>query len=290
MRPNLATRHKRLFDGGCAGASRMNVADIGVCLDGSLAARGSTRAPIFLFALDGSITAQGIISSRSLRAMGAVAKPSRWLIAVFLVFFGLAIAGIVLAVLGRAPPIVSPTRSFSIPSASMEPTLHVGEYFLANMRAFQEREPARGDIVVMTLPRDPSMTWVKRIIGLPGEKVQMKNGILHIDGQAVPTVDAGTYKLVSAGQPEKSVPLKRETLPNGVSFTTIDLVSNGFYDNTPVYQVPENHYFALGDNRDNSTDSRVLSQFGYVPRANVIGRISWIYWSPDLSRIGTMPK
>ena len=69
--------------------------------------------------------------------MGAVAKPSRWLIAVFLVFFGLAIAGIVLAVLGRAPPIVSPIRSFSIPSASMEPTLHVGEYFLANMRAFQ---------------------------------------------------------------------------------------------------------------------------------------------------------
>jgi signal peptidase I len=222
--------------------------------------------------------------------MGAVAKPSRWLIAVFLVFSGLAIAGIVLAVLGRAPPIVSPIRSFSIPSSSMEPTLHVGEYFLADMRAFQEREPARGDIVVLTLPRDPSMTWVKRIIGLPGEKVQMKNGILHIDGQEVPTVDAGTYKLVSAGQPEKSVPLKRETLPNGVSFTTIDLVSNGLYDNTPVYQVPENHYFALGDNRDNSTDSRMLSHFGYVPRANVIGRISWIYWSPDLSRIGTVPK
>jgi signal peptidase I len=75
-----------------------------------------------------------------------------------------------------------------------------------------------------------------------------------------------------------------------VSVTTLDMVDNGFYDNTPVYQVPEGHYFMLGDNRDNSTDSRVLTQMGYVPRANIIGRAARIFWSPDLSRIGTHPQ
>jgi signal peptidase I len=75
-----------------------------------------------------------------------------------------------------------------------------------------------------------------------------------------------------------------------VSVTTLDLLSNGFYDNTSVFQVPAGQYFVLGDNRDNSTDSRVLDKFGYIPRANVIGRITLIFWSSDFSRIGTMPK
>ena len=75
-----------------------------------------------------------------------------------------------------------------------------------------------------------------------------------------------------------------------MSYTILDLVDNGFLDNTPVYPVPDGQYFMLGDNRDNSADSRVLNQVGYIPRANVIGRIGMIFWSPDLSRIGTTPK
>jgi signal peptidase I len=158
------------------------------------------------------------------------------------------------------------------------------------MRAYDDDAPASGDIVILTLPQDRSTEYVKRIVGLPGDTVQMQNGILHINGTPVPTVDAGTYKMTSDGEPAKEAPLKRETLPNGASYLTIDLVKNGFYDNTPPYQVPPGHYFVLGDNRDNSRDSRMLTQFGYIPRANVIGQVSWIFYSPEFSRIGTVPK
>jgi signal peptidase I len=206
-----------------------------------------------------------------------------------LAIIGITLAGLVLVTLRDGSGVQKAVGSFSIPSTSMEPTLRVGERAFANMRAYDEQAPARGDIVFFKLPRDASTIYVKRVVGLPGEQVQMKNGILHIDGKAVPTTDAGTYKLALPGEPETPARLKRETLPNGVSFTTIDLVENGFYDNTRVHSVPEGHYFMLGDNRDNSTDSRV-GQIGYIPRANVIGRISWIFWSPDLSRIGTVPK
>jgi signal peptidase I len=207
-----------------------------------------------------------------------------------LVIVGITLAGLMLAALRDGTGVPQSVGSFSIPSTSMEPTLRIGERAFGNMRAYDGQAPARGDIVVFKLPRDETTIFVKRIVGLPGEKVQMKNGILHIDGKAVPTTDAGTYKLVSQGEPDKTVRLKREMLPNGVGATTIDMIDNGLYDNTPVYPVPEGHYFMLGDNRDNSTDSRVLNQIGYIPRDNVVGRISWIFWSPDLSRIGTMPK
>src|SRR6266545_3757642 len=111
-------------------------------------------------------------------------KPSRWPIAIFLAF--LAICDIAIVALVRSPPVKMPIRSFSIPSASMEPTLHIGEYLFAKMWAFDEQAPARGDLVVFRAPRDPSTIYIKRVVGLPGEKVQIKNGILHIDGQAVP--------------------------------------------------------------------------------------------------------
>jgi signal peptidase I len=211
------------------------------------------------------------------------------------ILIGLVLIVAVLAVVFFTSPhdvaaIKRPFRSFSFPSTSMEPTLRLGERAFANMQAYNDAPPARGDIVVFTLPRDPATTYVKRVIGLPGEQVQMKNGVLYINGQAVPTADAGTYTPVANDEPEKAGKLKRETLSNGVSYTILDLVENGFYDNTPVYPVPAGSYFMLGDNRDNSNDSRVLSQFGYIPRANVIGQIGMIFWSSDFSRIGTVPK
>jgi signal peptidase I len=215
---------------------------------------------------------------------------NRWWILLGLVIIVAALAAVFFTVPHDVAGIKRPFRSFSFPSTSMEPTLRLGERAFANMRAYKDEPPARGDIVVFTLPRNPATTYVKRVVGLPGEQIQLKNGIVYINGQAVPTVDAGTYKIVADGEPEKSGRLKRETLSNGVSYTILDLVDNGFLDNTSVYPVPEGQYFMLGDNRDNSADSRVLNQVGYIPRANVIGRIGMIFWSSDLSRIGTMPK
>jgi signal peptidase I len=213
-----------------------------------------------------------------------------WVLALAVVIVAVAIAGLIVARPYDPTTIKLPFRAFSFPSTSMEPTLRLGEYAFANMLAYGGRNPERGDIVTFSLPRDPSTTYVKRVVGMPGEKVQLKNGILHINGQPVPTADAGTYKLHAAGQPEKIAPLKRETLPNGVSFETLDLVSNGPFDNTAAFDVPAGQYFVLGDNRDNSVDSRMPDQVGYVPQANLLGRISWIFWSPDTSRIGTVPK
>jgi signal peptidase I len=102
----------------------------------------------------------------------------------------------------------------------------------------------------------------------------MIDGVLCINGQAVKRQRVEDY--ISAQEDGKPIKRWRETLPNGVSYMTLDMVDNGFYDNTPVYRVPVGHYFMMGDNRDNSTDSRVLSQLGYVPVGNIIGKAHFV--------------
>src|SRR6266480_3515587 len=168
-------------------------------------------------------------------------------------------------------------QPFNIPSGSMEATLLVGDYLFVSKYSYGyshyslpfspplfsgrilAREPQRGDVVVFRLPKDDSVDYIKRVIGFPGDRIQMIGGLLHINGQPVKR--------------------GRETLPNGVSYTTLDRIENGVYDDTPVYTVPPGHYFMMGDNRDNSTDSRVLSQVGYVPFENLVGRAEIIFFS-----------
>ncbi len=190
-------------------------------------------------------------------------------------------------------------QPFNIPSGSMKDTLLIGDYLFVSKYSygysrfslpfspnlFSGRifgaEPTRGDVVVFKLPRDNETDYIKRVIGLPGDKIQMIDGQLYINGTAVKR--ERLPDTTDADATGRQVPVKRwrETLPNGVSYETLDLVDNGFYDNTQVYEVPAGHFFMMGDNRDNSADSRVLSQVGYVPYENLIGKAQVIFFSID---------
>jgi signal peptidase I len=179
-------------------------------------------------------------------------------------------------------------QPFDTPSSSMAPTLVVGDEFLVAKFAygysrhsfpfspalFSGRvlgaQPAYGDIVVFRLPKDPSTDYIKRVVGLPGDRVQMKGGQLHINGKPVAREQVFAAEKCPGSADETRRWLER--LPNGVTYETLDCVEHGYYDDTPEYRVPVGHYFMLGDNRDNSNDSRVMSQVGFVPYENLVGR------------------
>jgi len=140
-------------------------------------------------------------------------------------------------------------------------------------------EPRRGDVVVFKLPRDNSTDYIKRVIGLPGDEIRVKNGVLSIDGKAIPKVRNGEFVTREDDGFERRVPTFEETLPNGVKYTVLDSEPHGPFDNVGPYEVPPGHYFMMGDNRDNSTDSRALWGVGYVPFENLVGRAEIIFFS-----------
>ena len=137
-------------------------------------------------------------------------------------------------------------------------------------------------MIVFKLPRDNETDYIKRVIGLPGDEIQMIHGVLNINGKPVPKVNASTISsLPTPSGRERHMARYQETLPNGVSYPVLDLVDDGFGDNTEVYKVPEGHFFMMGDNRDNSTDSRFLSEVGFVPFENLVGKAQIIFFSID---------
>jgi signal peptidase I len=141
-------------------------------------------------------------------------------------------------------------------------------------------EPERGDIVVFKFPPDNKTDYIKRLIGLPGDRIQMVDGILYINGNPVPKVRVEDYVETNEYGTVRTVPQYRETLPNGVSYNVLDR-ANTIADNTGVYVVPAGHYFMMGDNRDDSNDSR--ADVGMVPFENLVGRARFIWWSVDES-------
>ena len=187
---------------------------------------------------------------------------------------------------------------FNIPSGSMIPTLLVGDYLFVSKYSYGYsrysmpfgpdlfegrifgRLPERGDVAVFKLPRDTSQDYIKRIIGLPGDRIQVRNGILHVNGQAVKREFLGPYVAEGDG-PRLTVRLFREILPNGVAHQIIEQSDDGPLDNTPDFRVPDGYLFAMGDNRDNSLDSRVQNAVGFVPVQNLVGRAEFIFFSVD---------
>jgi signal peptidase I len=183
-------------------------------------------------------------------------------------------------------------QPFTIPSGSMLPNLLVGDYLFVSKytygysrhsfpfapNLFSGRiwagEPQRGDIIVFKLPSNPGIDYVKRVIGLPGDRIQVIDGVLHINGTAVKREAQGTWTPETGGP---AIPVYVETLPNGVSYRTLDLIERGQGDNTRVFEVPKDRYFMMGDNRDNSLDSRF--DVGFVPYENLVGPARLIFFS-----------
>ncbi|HTI66147.1 MAG TPA: signal peptidase I [Caulobacteraceae bacterium] len=200
-------------------------------------------------------------------------------------------------------------QPFTIPSASMEPTLLVGDYIIVSKFAYgwsrhsfplspplfkgrvMERTPHRGDIVVFKTPRDNHTDFIKRLVGLPGDRIQVTQGALSINGVPVKREKLTPIQEDSAFGVPHDVDRYRETLPDtGKTFVTYSFGPDGEADNTVTYTVPPGHYFMMGDNRDNSLDSRFTTEqggVGFVPAENLVGRAEIILfsWKPGASLI-----
>ena len=203
-------------------------------------------------------------------------------------------------------------QPFNIPSSSMYPTLKIGDYVFASKlsygygkysfnfsfggftgepwikccsfidfpgRKILPDTPKRGDIAVFKYPGDTNVDYIKRVIGLPGDRIQMQHGVLFINDQAVKKERVADY-IDPNGESGMGPAVQqfRETLPNGIVYNVLDFGEFGA-DNTDVYTVPPTHYFMMGDNRDNSQDSRFLDKVGYVPIENFVGRADMIFFS-----------
>lgn len=187
---------------------------------------------------------------------------------------------------------------FSIPSGSMIPTLLVGDYLFVSKFSYGysryslpfglplisgrifATEPERGDVAVFKLPSDNKTDYIKRIVGLPGDTIQVVEGNLHINGQAVKRERDGYFSVSSPSENVRRFHRYIETLPNGKRHDIIEFSDNMYSDETLVYKVPEGMYFAMGDNRDSSKDSRFPS-VGFVPFDNFVGRAEIIFFSID---------
>ena len=180
----------------------------------------------------------------------------------------------------------------------MIPTLLVGDYLFVSKASYGYSkhslplsmplikgrifytEPKRGDVIVFKLPSDNRTDYIKRLIGLPGDRIQMKAGRLYINGEMVERTFVERFVQRDSTGAAVRYDKYTETLPNGVQHTILEMRDDMPYDNTSEFVVPEDHFFMMGDNRDNSMDSRVL-KIGFVPKVNLIGKAKFLFYSND---------
>jgi signal peptidase I len=189
---------------------------------------------------------------------------------------------------------------FNIPSGSMIPTLLIGDYLFVSKYAYGysrysmpfgvgpgggrilETMPELGDVVVFKKPPENRIDYIKRVVGVPGDRIQVKGGVLLVNGVAVDRRRIEDFIERDKDGNILRAPQYVETLPNGTSHRIIEFLGdNGPADNTMEYRVPAGHYFMMGDNRDNSADSRFLTEVGYVPAENLVGRAEILFFSGD---------
>jgi signal peptidase I len=194
---------------------------------------------------------------------------------------------------------------FNIPSGSMIPTLLVGDYLFVSKFSYGYSRhslplspdifsgrvlytvPERGDVAVFKLPSDNETDYIKRLVGVPGDRIQMRRGRLYINDKILPRKRIKDFVMRDEMGNFRAIAQYIETLPNGRDHRILEMLAdNGQLDDTPVFIVPKGHYFAMGDNRDNSLDSRVpnergMNGVGFVPVENLVGRAEVMFFSTD---------
>ena len=190
---------------------------------------------------------------------------------------------------------------FNIPSGSMKPNLLVGDFIFVSKYSYGFSKhslpfsiplipgkifsdtPERGDVVVFKTPENNRTDYIKRVIGLPGDKIEIKNGIIFINGSEILRKKLNDFIDTDNKTSNKRVRMYNEYFFNK-EINILDITDNGIADNTQLFNVPENHFFVMGDNRDNSQDSRFISTVGFVPYENLVGKAQFIFFSLENAR------
>ena len=190
---------------------------------------------------------------------------------------------------------------FNIPSGSMKPNLLVGDFIFVSKYSYGfskhslpfsiplipgkifSNTPERGDVVVFKTPENNRTDYIKRVIGLPGDKIEIKNGIIFINGSEILRKKLNDFIDTDNKTSNKRVRMYNEYFFNK-EINILDITDNGIADNTQLFNVPEDHFFVMGDNRDNSQDSRFISTVGFIPYENLVGKAQFIFFSLENAR------